>query len=345
MNEVNKNTAIIGNLTLFFGVFLLFTDVFFLAMGIIYDMPIIRYVIYVKLVINSTNIFLILKKHYLLSTGIIYTVILGFMITGVVCTGTAPAFQLYALGMLVCISYNGYLHKRILKKELPLALMIAIHIFCYAAVYIYAGHNEPIYDIPKSAVNILVIFNSLASFSIVTIYAWLFHNVAIKSEEKLEEMAMIDNLTGLYNRHYLLSSLDRMQDGTSEKCWLALLDIDDFKKVNDTYGHNCGDYILNSIGNLSKQVCKDCIICRWGGEEFIILSSTPECDTDILEKLRSTISDEKFVFEGKTIKITVTIGAAYYGDCSSSVEWISRADEKLYYGKNNGKNRVVFFGK
>lgn len=75
MNESNKNTALIGNLTLYFGVFLLFTDVFFLVMGIIYDMPVIKYVIYVKLVINTTNIFLILKKHYLISTMIIYTVI------------------------------------------------------------------------------------------------------------------------------------------------------------------------------------------------------------------------------------------------------------------------------
>ena len=119
MQDTDKNTALIRNLTLFFGIFLLFTDVFFLLMGIIYEMPLMRYVIYVKLVINSANIFLILKKHYLLSTCIIYTVILSFMVVGVVCTGTSAAFQLYALGMLVCISYNGYLHKRILKKSCP----------------------------------------------------------------------------------------------------------------------------------------------------------------------------------------------------------------------------------
>ena len=341
MNETNKNTALIGNLTLFFGIFLLFTDVFFLGMGIIYDMPIIRYVIYVKLVINSTNIFLILKKHYLLSTSIIYSVILGFMITGVICTGTEPAFQLYSLGMLVCISYNWYLHKRILKKELPLALMIAVHIICYIAVCIYARSNEPLYDIPRSAVDILVIFNSFASFSIVTIYVWFFHNVAIKSEEKLEKMALIDNLTGLYNRHYLLASLDSMQNGVSEKYWIALLDIDDFKKVNDTYGHNCGDYILNRIGDLTKRIFKDCIVCRWGGEEFIILSSKPECGTEILETLRNKIAAENFSFDGKAIKITVTVGAANYDNSSTGLEWISRADEKLYYGKNNGKNQVV----
>ena len=79
-----KGSIFIKHLTLFFGVFLLFTDVFFLAMGIIYDLPLIRYLIYVKLVVNSTNIYLILKKHYLVSTVIIYTVIMAMMIVGVI---------------------------------------------------------------------------------------------------------------------------------------------------------------------------------------------------------------------------------------------------------------------
>ena len=117
MNTVDKNKAILKQLTLFFGIFLLFTDVFFLIIGVVYDFPLIRYVIYVKLVINTTNLFIILKEHYLVASSIIYTVILGFMITGVVSLGIKPAFQLYGLGMIACVSYNGYLHKRVLKKN------------------------------------------------------------------------------------------------------------------------------------------------------------------------------------------------------------------------------------
>ena len=172
MNESNKNTALIGNLTLFFGVFLLFTDVFFLVMGIIYDMPVIKYVIYVKLVINTTNIFLILKKHYLISTMIIYMVILGFMITGVVCMGVRPEFQLYAVGMLPCISYFGYLHKRVLKTELPFVTLIAVHVASYTAVSIYARFHVPIYEVPQSAIDIHIIFNSIATFSIVIMFVF-----------------------------------------------------------------------------------------------------------------------------------------------------------------------------
>ena len=341
MNTVDKNKAILKQLTLFFGIFLLFTDVFFLIIGVVYDFPLIRYVIYVKLVINTTNLFIILKEHYLVATSIIYTVILGFMITGVVSLGIKPAFQLYGLGMIACVSYNGYLHKRVLKKELSLPIVMTIHVLCYAGVYLYARFNEPLYNVPRSALDILISFNSLATFSMVILYIGFFHHVALDSEEKLENMALIDNLTGLYNRHYLLRTLDQMKIVTPKKHWLALLDIDNFKMINDTYGHLCGDYILRRVSDISKQECKDCIVCRWGGEEFIILPTSDKTDQSILDKLRRRISDENFVFENNNIHITVTIGSAFHNGNMTHDIWISEADKKLYYGKENGKDQVV----
>ncbi len=341
MSSDTKNTALVRNLTLFFGIFLLFTDVFFLIMGIIYEMPIIRYVIYAKLALNTTNIFLILKKHYLVSTMIIYTVVLVYMIAGVVCMGIEPAFQLYAVGMIACISYFGYLHKRVLKKELPFVPMIAVHVACYIGVYVYARFHDPIYNVPRSAIDIHIIFNSVATFSIVILFLYLFHNIAIRNEEKLERMAMVDNLTGLYNRHYLLAALNQMETKSPVDRWIALLDIDDFKKVNDTYGHNCGDYILHQVAVLAQETCKDCIVCRWGGEEFIILSARKSCGSERLEALRKKIADEVFRYEGSDLRITVTIGVCSYNESLSSDIWISKADEKLYFGKNNGKNQVV----
>ena len=339
-----KGSIFIKHLTLFFGVFLLCTDVFFLVMGILYDLPLIRYLIYVKLIVNSTNIYLILKKHYLISSLIIYTVIMAMMIVGVISLGTTPAFQLYALGMLSCISYNGYLHRRVLKKELPMAILMVLHVACYSWVYLYARSHEPLYVIPRVAEDILISFNSVASFSIVLLYVCLFHHVAITSEEKLEKMALMDNLTGLYNRHYLLASVEQLeQSGQLEKgkSWLALLDIDDFKLVNDTYGHNCGDHILRQIAEMAQEVCKGCIVCRWGGEEFIILSGGKKVDTKVVEKLCRRIEEETFRYEEKNLRITVTIGVAGYENGQSHALWISEADEKLYYGKNHGKNQVV----
>lgn len=267
--------------------------------------------------------------------------------------GVRPEFQLYAVGMLPCISYFGYLHKRVLKTELPFVTLIAVHVASYTAVYIYARFHVPIYEVPQSAIDIHIIFNSIATFSIMIMFVYFFHNIAISSEEKLERMALLDNLTGLYNRHYLLSVLDLMrvenaegiEDTLSNECtegrWIALLDIDDFKKVNDTYGHNCGDYILHEIALLVKDTCKGCTVCRWGGEEFIILSTQKNYSTEILETLRKKIADEKFRFECTELRITVTVGVSLYDENLTNDVWISKADEKLYFGKNNGKNQVV----
>lgn len=338
---VDKEQYFIKNMTMFFGVFLLFTDFFFLFMGIIYDLPLMRYVILIKLVINSANLILIRKKHYMISTVIIYTVILSFMVTGVVCAGMASAFQLYAIGMLTCVSYNSYLHKRILKKDLPFVLIVVIHVLCYAGVYVYGRTHEPLYVIPRSAETIFLIFNSVATFSIVVIYVWLYRFVAIDSEEHLERMALIDNLTGLYNRHYLLSQMEKMDSEALTGCWLALLDIDDFKKVNDTYGHNCGDFILHEIGDMAKQTCRGCTVCRWGGEEFIIFSDKPDHDTELLEVLRKKVESEVFCFEDKEMHISVTMGVKKYDSSLTNDAWISAADELLYYGKKHGKNQVV----
>ncbi|MCR5625347.1 MAG: GGDEF domain-containing protein [Lachnospiraceae bacterium] len=341
MNKLDKENIFIKDLTLLFGIVLLFTDVFFLVFGIIYDLPLIRYLIYVKLVINSTNIVLILKKHYLISTVIIYSVILLMMIVGIISLGLKPLFQVYSLGMLVCISYNCYLHDRVLKKQLPMFPTIAIHVISYAVMYIYGTINEPLYRISETGENVLIAFNSIVAFAIVILYVYLYHYVATNSEEKLEKMAMVDNLTGLYNRHYLLGSLESREKAALENSWLAILDIDDFKKVNDTYGHNCGDYILHQMAKITEQVCTDCIVCRWGGEEFIVISTNETIKTDILEKLRKKIESEEFKYEGDTLHITITIGVKSYDKSLSNDSWISAADEKLYLGKKNGKNRVV----
>ncbi len=344
MNPFDKETIFIKYLTLFFGIFLLFTDVVFLTLGIVYDLPAIRYLIYIKLVFNSSNIVFILKKHYLIATVIIYSVILAMMIVGVVSLGTAPAFQIYGLGMMACISYNSYLHRRVLKKQLPMYIMMALHVACYFGVYFYGRSHEPLYHIPRLAEDALIIFNSLASFCIVILYVSFYYHVAISSEEKLEKMAMMDNLTGLYNRYYLLMVLDGLEKESVEEGWLAIMDIDDFKKVNDTYGHNCGDYVLRRIAQLARETCKDCTVCRWGGEEFIILSTKKGRDTGILETLRQGIEEAVFSYEGKELKITVTIGAAGHEKAIKNEWWISLADEKLYRGKKQGKNRVVVSG-
>ena len=123
-----------------------------------------------------------------------------------------------------------------------------------------------------------------------------------------------------------------------------MADIDAFKQINDRYGHNAGDYVLREVARIMQEVCSGSTISRWGGEEFLILSSG-KAGTDgvtLIEKLRSTIENADFVFEGEPLHVTITAGISGFSSDRIIDKWVSEADDNLYYGKNHGKNTVVF---
>jgi len=120
-----------------------------------------------------------------------------------------------------------------------------------------------------------------------------------------------------------------------------MADVDDFKKINDTYGHNCGDYVLNFIAQKMKNICSNCVISRWGGEEFLIHNGTHDSTHEVLEKLRREIENSECIYKQQKINISLTIGVAQRNADGDIEEWIKHADDRLYYGKNNGKNMVV----
>ena len=121
-----------------------------------------------------------------------------------------------------------------------------------------------------------------------------------------------------------------------------MADIDNFKKINDTYGHNGGDEVLKAVSERMKAVCTGCDTSRWGGEEFLILCTGPLSDVKaMLETLRSTIESEPIHYEDMNIPVTLTIGFAGRKKQQSVDEWINTADNNLYYGKTNGKNVVI----
>ncbi len=165
--------------------------------------------------------------------------------------------------------------------------------------------------------------------------------------EELEKYVNYDTLTHLLNRrsmdNYLNAARVEAEKGAATFC-LLLMDIDDFKKVNDTYGHDCGDEVLKFVaGIISNGVRKDDNVFRWGGEEILVLLNTGEGKAvSIAEKIRREV--EGFVLNYRDevkISVTLTIGLATYGSGKSIQEMMDEADAKLYYGKRHGKNQVV----
>jgi diguanylate cyclase len=165
--------------------------------------------------------------------------------------------------------------------------------------------------------------------------------------ELLSEQANRDSLTGLYNRRYLDSTLDRelqrcKRDG--QPLALLLIDIDRFKLINDTYGHQAGDHVIVSVGQLlSGMVRAGDIACRYGGEEFMVVLPTMALDLafDRAEKLRSVFAAAIVRFGEFQIQATLSIGISVYpGNGTSTDDLIHAADHALYRAKRTGRNRV-----
>ncbi len=161
-------------------------------------------------------------------------------------------------------------------------------------------------------------------------------------------LSITDELTQLYTRRHLKSVL--AQEFERAKRYgtivtIAMVDIDDFKKINDIYGHMAGDYVLKEVSKIFiKTLRKTDFIYRYGGEEICILMPETLVEKAFipLERLRKTIENKNFLFEGNKINVTVSIGAATFGkEMRDANELIEKADAALYKSKHGGKNKVT----
>ncbi len=168
----------------------------------------------------------------------------------------------------------------------------------------------------------------------------------VQAEQKYQYLYKHDALTGLYNRYGFNEQLDAVFSDTSE-CRLSLLiiDVDYFKRVNDTYGHHAGDIVLRTLADtLKRELNKLGEISRWGGEEFTVFLSGYYDASAIAEKLRKKVEDTIFMIDGQSIRITVSIGVCTTNskEKSSIASLVTTADNCLYQAKDNGRNQVVY---
>ncbi|MBC3887382.1 diguanylate cyclase [Acetobacterium paludosum] len=170
----------------------------------------------------------------------------------------------------------------------------------------------------------------------------------LEQQKKLESAAYYDDLTGLINRRKWIELLKEEYERMKRYHHLSsmlLLDIDNFKGINDQYGHPAGDRILQEIATLVKNELRICDrIGRWGGEEFIILLvETPiKNGIAVAEKIKNEIEEMSIQIESHLIKVTISIGVASL-DCEKDFSTsYKKADQALYLAKNNGRNRVEF---
>lgn len=168
--------------------------------------------------------------------------------------------------------------------------------------------------------------------------------------DKLRDSSLRDGATGLYNRRFLEEFIDKSAEQALRaniSYSILMIDVDYFKMVNDTYGHDAGDNVIKTLsGILQENIRKSDLAIRYGGEEFLVLlhNATDEGTMGIAEKIRTRFNEQKFFFGNDTVQKTLSIGISYFPSHADSI-WkaIKFADLALYEAKNTGRNRIITF--
>ena len=252
----------------------------------------------------------------------------------------------------IIIYFGSYLIKG--KKRWSVILVLILNFLTFVVLYVRFFNEEPVFLVAPEIMLVLVVFSAFAMvFSILfynAIYIYSSENqLSILQQEnrKLSADAHEDALTSLLNRRGflpLIRSLMEPKSGRRTSFCIAFCDLDDFKRVNDSYGHEAGDEVLLHATKMIQQELPGSDICRWGGEEFVILLK--DCDLltakSKVERLRKTVESNPTEFVGKQIFVTMTIGLEENLESYSNPEdIIKKADERMYYGKQHGKNILV----
>ena len=260
--------------------------------------------------------------------------------------GWDSGVQTFLVLLLTLNFFNIYETPRL--KLCVFAALLGFRMFLYG----YALNHAPIHVLEPSALILQQTVNSVAFYLIMTCLCIMFSTSLQDTErqlridnQELQKEAETDPLTQLPNRRAMMDELDLFQrKSPGEPFSVAIADIDFFKKVNDTYGHNCGDYTLKQLSRMFQEMAGlDYRVCRWGGEEFCFFMPGMNLDQagGRMNDLCAAVSRMQVSFEGHEFSITITIGVAE-NDFQSPVRAIlAEADQKLYIGKNSGRNQVV----
>jgi len=181
---------------------------------------------------------------------------------------------------------------------------------------------------------------------------WFFEYIRQKTQDKLVEsrkeyefLYNHDALTKLYNRYGFNEMMDELQrEGDNRELAFSICDIDDFKHLNDTYGHQNGDVVLSSVASIIADTIGDKgVACRWGGEEFALMFYDVDSVESICDAMLKNVEAHEYVFDGRKCKSTISIGVIKFNaeKLSNIPSIITAADENLYTSKTNGKNRAT----
>lgn len=286
------------------------------------------------------------RQHTFASYCILNAAILVWLVANVYMFGWGIGVQTYIFVLIVFCFFARYRHET--AKCLYVLALLALRMH----LYFHCQNYSPDLSVTAEINTAFQTLNSVAIFWSLSLLCYYFstdtqalEGKLIEYNEQLKRQASIDPLTGLNNRRSTMEYLEDLLKNAQNQISICLCDIDFFKKVNDTYGHNVGDVVLKKIAETFRVgLPAECFVSRWGGEEFLLIF--PQSNGDeaniALESLRRRI--KSIVFDGGSAEfsISLTFGLVEYDFHSDITTLLREADDKLYLGKESGRDRIVF---
>ncbi len=233
------------------------------------------------------------------------------------------------------------------KKHIIWQTIIMSGVACFLSVYL-SFFIRQLFDMSFVVSDIILAFVIPAIISPIIIYVILEQAYELyHSKKKIEELVHKDALTEIYNKRYFETFAEDIFL-SRRKCSIILIDIDDFKNINDQYGHLAGDLVMKeTAGIIKSQLRETDIVARIGGDEFAIicLDAEAEYGKEIAERIRKKVEQTELSYLSNNICLTISVGCvSNENDEISLNEFIQNADAALYTSKENGKNKVTFIG-
>ncbi len=293
------------------------------------------------ILVSGISIWLNYQHRYKLSSLVFIGYVTMVATVEIILFGFTSGYQYYFLNMTVLIMFTSWKHW---QKLLGAVIEGSIFILLFFILY----EKDAVIQLNHNILFFIHTFNVVANIAGVGNSSNYYISIATRNHRKILSLAMKDYLTNLMNRtsfdNYLTETF-QLRSFQKQALAILFLDIDFFKRINDTYGHLCGDEILRQFADiLAKNVREHDFVARYGGEEFVIIApmERPEQLEQLSERLRQEVEANSFQFGAQEMRITVSIGAVYI-DQSASIDQhqaIDRADKLLYLAKTEGRNRV-----
>jgi len=338
----NKNEDYYRNVAVLGMMITAFVHIIFLILFIYLEVKELIIINIFSILIYAYAILIADMKNEIILSWIVYIEIIAHGLLATYYIGYESGFHYYIYN-LVFIPYYAHVGAYQVKIfRMSFLIIVSLSLFTYFP------NITPIVKLDQNILELLNMFNIFGFLFLGTLVTYIFN---MKLETYVKELALqssTDSLTGLYNRRYFLKAAQiEIQNDIRHKNNTAvlMLDIDFFKKVNDTYGHDCGDYVINRISSLIKQNVRPVdVVARWGGEEYLILMpSTNKIELEVIaQRIRKNVEESLMEWGDMNLYKTVSLGGAILNGSEEIMDFVARADSALYTSKNSGRNCYNF---